>query len=287
MKKLEDNILKLLVPSIGGEVECQDIEEATDDTCINYQQHSPIIVDTPNDEPVEKDTSKVSKFKWDVETINRFVKMYREEGVQKTCQEFKLKESSCKRYYVQWKKQVPECNTTKSELHVVSNEPAATSTVNLSLTNFADTRLAISKLANIMKSTIERDAILYDNVKSYFKCQTSKAEFYESIRNSIYYSLLDFLNIKRDSLDSDIPPIDSSSQYINTWFMLQRALQGKDYSPSAEYYSTKRRGLDVEWMVQFNSNVASRVRLTERGLTIVSKKIYDLFCIKDAKVKIS
>ena len=283
MKNIEDQVLKLLVPSIGGEIECQGIDESpisefVNITDINTPPEPHTLLDVNIDIP-----RKIGEVRWNADSISSFVRLYRKEGIQKASEKFKLKESSVYKYYLKWQNQVP-----------LDEDTSINTGTNLKLKKYNEARLGISKLANIMKNIMEQESSLYNEVKSYLNYQTSRSRFYEGVRNSIYYSLLDFLGINKNSNNVPIQEINCNDPNINTWIMIHQAFYGKESSSIddctlkyMEYYGNANKGINTGWLIAFKHNLSVRVKMAEFALDVITDKVSELFCIKTSDVKIS
>lgn len=288
MGKIEEKLLKLLAPSIAGAISPEELE-------LMDNHHDEKNLDDKNDD----DQKKIKQTKWNDETISAFLTLYKEGGMDAVCKEFNLKEGSVKRYYTQWSKEevasTIEPDSDKNEVNHLRGLCAATRTNNfdsIKIINTKDSPFAVSRISNLIKETLTQISLLND-IRPHFKdsnLNIANDEFYKDIGSSIYYSLLDFLEIRKEYGVFIIPKISPEAPNIGTWNFLNRIYYDsrictinngiKLMELYKNYYNDDLYGIDYAWLDLLRNRLLSRLRITETGVNLICTKIEEIFCIE-------
>ena len=297
MEIIEDNILKLLAPSVANLITLEDLEVIDEDKDKDKEQEQSI--ETPEPE----DPKQFRQSKWNDEKIASFLSLYKEGGMDAVCKAFNLKEGSVKKYYTQWSKQeiasTVEPDIDKTEIVKVPEIAAATTTAvsvnrfdNIKITNNKESPYAVSKVSNLIKDALFQLSLI-NEVKPYFKDGVTiiNDDFYKDLSSSIYYSLLDFLDIKKEYGVFVIPKVTPDYFNINTWEFLNHVYYDARISSITNgermieayrnYYKDPSYGIDREWIGVFRNRISTRLKISEFGINIICGKIQKLFCRKN------
>jgi mRNA-degrading endonuclease toxin of MazEF toxin-antitoxin module len=292
METIEDSILKLLAPSVANLITVEDFELIDTDKDKEEEQS----IETA---PEPDDPKQFRQSKWNDEKISAFLSLYKEGGMDAVCKAFNLKEGSVKKYYTQWSKQeiastIEETDLDKKEDTNIP-EIAATTTVvanrfdNIRIINNKESPYAVSKVSNLIKDALYQTPLM-NEIKPYFKENTNitNDDFYKDLGSSIYYSLLDFLDIKKEYGAFVIPKVTPDYFNIRTWNFLDHVYYdprlsiinsgAKMIETYRNYYKDPSDGIDREWIGVFRNRISTRFKISEFGINIICSKIQKLFC---------
>lgn len=211
--------------------------------------------------------------RWNDESIDDFLTTYNRDGVIAASEKFNLKQSTATNYWYRWKDKLD-----------VREAPE----VNMRLPTTVDAPRSVSKIANFIRDSLKDDDI-YSTLKEYELCDyPQEINFYSCLGTSIYYSLLDFLGIRKDKAGNFFSPnLNDNSKYLETWYFFDRVYHDrhvslyKNGSTMMEAYRNhfpNQSGINSEWLNKFRFRIGNKLNMNEDGINVICEKIKSVYC---------
>ena len=248
--------------------------------CLKFKGIPTATSEIPDlDEKAWKDKTWKEKV-WTEENILKFLELYQDLGAGGVADEFGIKESSAVQYWYRWKSKID-----KLRENICSN-------FSIPLPSSEYICPSISKVANIIRETLH-ESFIYDEMKGYWRDPRSimlPEEFYNKIGNVIYYSLLEFLNIKKEngSKEFTVPEINMETPFLGTWYFFDKVYQDKRISYEKKglrymnaylkYYGDMQKGIDRRWLEIFKTKLSHKFNIIDTGLQVICDSVGNLFC---------
>lgn len=215
--------------------------------------------------------------KWDDDTIKEFIKIYNDDGLEIAAEKFDLKQSTATNYWYRWKDKFENTEIPK---------------VIVKLPNAADSPKSISKVSNMIRDTL-KDQDIYPLQSKYMISEEAiinESSFYSIIGTCVYYSLLDFLSIKKDD-DGNffIPTLNENTKYISTWHFFDTIYHDKKISvtKNGKYMMILYRkhfpshdGIDSMWLDKLRLRLENRLNMNADGIMEICKIINNEYCAR-------
>lgn len=213
--------------------------------------------------------------RWNDESIDEFLTIYNKDGVEAASEKFNLKPSTASNYWYRWKDKLDK-----------REAPAVT----LRLPTTVDAPKSVSKMANIIRDGL-RDDDLYGKMAgkeiSTSEC-VAEPNFYSCLGTCIYYSLLDFLGIRKDKVGNFFSPnLNENSKYLETWYFFDRVYHDrhvslyKNGSALMEAYRNhfpNQSGINSEWLNKLKFRIGNKLNINGEGIELICKTIKELYC---------
>lgn len=211
--------------------------------------------------------------KWNDDSILEFLKCYRDEGFDAVLERFGIKENTARSYYSKWKKKYADLMSSS-----------------LPLPDTKDIRYSVSKIANIICDTC-REENMYSIMEVYERdpvLHSDESEFYKKLGNNIYYSLIDFLNIRIQGDEYLIPFLNENSNNLITWRFFDRTYHDRRISNEKNGYKLmetykelfgSNQGISKMWIDNFKFRVIGRMNIEIEGCEKIANFISEVFCV--------
>lgn len=224
---------------------------------------------------------KISSSRWDDEDKIKFLNFYSKYGCDPAAKEFNLKSSTSQHYWYKWRKELnyyPQENTSNDNNVNECNETSDDDYIKISYKD--NVNKAINKISNMICSTLKDDNVFSFIGYVYINGNdVSMKTFYTELKKVIYYSLLDFLNIKQvDHKYLLIPNLGKHAQNINTFHFIDKVYNDKRllYLKTGKDVVEKYRnlydcygGLDTNWINNLKTRLNEKFELTDIAANII------------------
>lgn len=152
---------------------------------------------------------------------------------------------------------------------------------------------AISKISNTMRATLQEQEV-YNEARKYFITRKDVPhfadEFYSNVANSIYYSLLEYLDIQKNVGNKfKLPTEESLGEKVEMTRVLQTLYQeGKmRIGVSGDQMMKKfklehpnlKGGLDIEWSKYLRTKLATKLNMVDGGIDLIINAL-SVFCVE-------
>lgn len=213
--------------------------------------------------------------KWNDKNIFEFLSIYEKEGIDSASNKFDLKASTALKYWHKWKDRLNKKGSIKS-----SNIPPT-----------ADIPKSISKVSNMIRDSLRNLNVYTLNIEyeASINNRLSEAQFYSIIGTSVYYSLLDFLSIRKDDVNGDyiIPQLDKDNENLETYYFFERAYHDKrislqknglDLISSYKNYYPDLGTINPIWIDKLYPRLMNKLNMVEIGIIKICDMIKDMYC---------
>lgn len=213
--------------------------------------------------------------KWDDDSIIDFIRTYDRDGQNIAADKFGLKSSTAANYWYRWKDRL---NTQKPPEVSVKIPPTS------------DIPKSVSKVSNMIRdSLIELDIYSWNSeYEASVDSHLSESTFYNNLGTCIYYSLLDFLSIRKDESNNFFAPnLNENSNYLSTWHFFDRVYHdrrismtkdGLDMMTLYRKYFPDYNGIDPEWLNKLRSRIVNKLNMIDTGIDKICDSIRVLYC---------
>lgn len=222
----------------------------------------------------QKDPQKPGK--WNDQNIHEFLSIYEKEGIDSASNKFDLKASTALKYWHRWKDRLNNINLIKSSIDVPPT---------------ADIPKSISKISNMIRDSLKDLNVYALNIEceASINNRLSEAQFYSIIGTSIYYSLLDFLSIRKDDINGSyiIPQLDEYSENLETYYFFERVYHdrrislkknGLDLILSYRTYYPDLSTINPIWIDKLHTRLMNKLNMIEIGVVKICDIIKDMYC---------
>lgn len=213
--------------------------------------------------------------RWNDETIDEFLMIYNKDGVDAASEKFNLKPSTASNYWYRWKDKLDK-----------RESPSVT----LRLPTTVDAPKSVSKMANIIRDGL-REECIYEKMDGYeistSECMT-EASFYSCLGTCIYYSLLDFLGIRKDKVGNFFSPnLNENSKYLETWYFFDRVYHDRNVSlykngltlmEAYRNHFPNQSGINSEWLNKLKFRIGNKLNINADGIDLICSNIKKLYC---------
>lgn len=213
--------------------------------------------------------------RWNDESIDEFLTIYNRDGITAASEKFNLKPSTASNYWYRWKDKLDKREAPE---------------VTMRLPTTIDAPKAVSKMANIIRDGLKEDNI-YENLKEYeisITDQIPESNFYSCLGTCIYYSLLDFLGIRKDKTGNFFTPnLNENSKYLETWYFFDRIYHDKHVSlfkngemlmDAYRNHFHDQSGINSEWLNKLKFRIGNKLNLNSDGVELICNDIKRLYC---------
>lgn len=245
----------------------------------------------------DKSKSDKKSDKWNDEAIDKFLKFYINNGPEATSELFGIKLSTVSSYWYKWKYKLDIINDSTTDniekdnniekemdLPVITNKDI----------DISDIALSISKVSNMIRDSLIKgkivDIIDTKTIRSGNKIISNKT-FYDEIGYIIYFTLLEFLDIKvtkRKRKCIRIPKVTSETEFLTTWYFFDKVYHDCRISKERDgvkmirlyrrYYGKINKGIDKQWIENLKIKINIKFILSESDVNMICDYINKIYC---------
>lgn len=207
------------------------------------------LMDAPLDNKPTTPSSGKGKNVWDQTAMKAFCKMYAEKGVDETAKFYGLGRSTTIRYNSKFMAKISS---------MPAPQQAAAPSARVTLPTSRDVTKSVSKISNMIRDYLVNNKIH----KSVKETKMVVDEFYAKLQSSIYYSLLELLNVRVNGSKVYIPALTENSPNLNTWRFFDFAYHDQAVSRSKD-------------IIELSKNMATfhGVKITSEWISILTKRL--------------
>lgn len=248
---------------------------------------SPVVDETPQvEEPIPEKKHHSTKKKWDADARAKFMAYLASHSIKETAEKFGISENSVYKYRKLFTKldDAPTMieESEPEEVEVDSQEDRI---------NFGqamrDVRETLSNVSNFIKNDMQANEVYAYTTKDPV-ARTSefmdKAEFYQQISAGVYYSLMEFLEIKEGKTAKTFyhaapATLIKSKAYLDILNISEWAKEGMSpYEIYKKIRADGTGGIDQKWLTYLQSQLAFRLSLTPENIDSIVGMIRNSYC---------
>lgn len=210
--------------------------------------------------------------KWNDDSIRSFLVLYNDDGVDAASEKFGLKPSTATNYWYKWKDSLE-----------LEKSPTVIPRIPITV----DTPRSISKVANMIRDSL-KDESIYSKMDISRQSNITDQLFYSVLGTCIYYSLLEFLSIRKDETGNFFcPNLNESSKYLPTWHFFDKSYHdrrvsliktGHELIIAYKKYFPQYKGIDSDWISKLRIRLINKLNISESDINKVCDIIKNTYC---------